>query len=125
MLLFVDPGCPAINDLISGLDYAYPNAVKVGGIAGQHSANHGSLFLGEETTVAYGDKASGPNHILPTNRRARFSSPLTAEAFRKVTSVLYYSEQRLRAQGEDIMAFAEVEQLQAHAKSIEARIRKN
>ena len=48
MLLFVDPGCPAINDLISGLDYAYPEAVKVGGIAGQHSASHGSLLLGDQ-----------------------------------------------------------------------------
>ncbi|MCP9790228.1 FIST N-terminal domain-containing protein [Vulcanococcus limneticus] len=45
MLLFVDPGCPAINDLISGLDYAYPGIAKVGGIAGQHSATHGSLFF--------------------------------------------------------------------------------
>ncbi len=45
MLLFVDPGCPAINDLISGLDYAYPGIAKLGGIAGQHSASHGSLFV--------------------------------------------------------------------------------
>ena len=45
MLLFVDPGCPAINDLISGLDYAYPDASKVGGIAGQHNASHGSLLF--------------------------------------------------------------------------------
>jgi small ligand-binding sensory domain FIST len=48
MLLFVDPGCPTINDLISGLDYAYPQAVKVGGIAGQHSSSHGSLLLGDQ-----------------------------------------------------------------------------
>ena len=48
MLLLVDPGCPAINDLISGLDYAYPQAAKVGGIAGQHNASHGSLLLDEE-----------------------------------------------------------------------------
>lgn len=46
MLLLVDPGCPSINDLISGLDYAYPHALKVGGIAGQHSATHGSLLPG-------------------------------------------------------------------------------
>ena len=45
MLLFIDPTCNAINDLISGLDYAYPNAHKIGGIAGQHSAKHGSLLL--------------------------------------------------------------------------------
>ena len=50
MLLFVDPTCGAINDLISGLDYALPQTFKVGGIAGQHSAPHGSLLYsgGEE-----------------------------------------------------------------------------
>ena len=48
MLLFIDPGCPAINDLISGLDYAYPDAAKVGGIAGQHNASHGSLLFNEQ-----------------------------------------------------------------------------
>ena len=48
MLVFVDPVSPAINDLISGLDYACPGMPKVGGIAGQHSATHGSLLLGEE-----------------------------------------------------------------------------
>ncbi len=84
--------------------------------------NAGAMMLGAMTPVAVGDYFAGPNHILPTNRRARFSSPLTAEDFRKVTSVLYYSEQRLRAQGEDIMTFAEVEQLQAHAKSIAVRM---
>ena len=45
MLLFIDPGCPSINDLISGLDYAYPRVDKVGGIAGPHSASGGSLFF--------------------------------------------------------------------------------
>jgi small ligand-binding sensory domain FIST len=44
MLLLVDPTCGAINDLISGLDYALPQTFKVGGIAGQHSAPHGSLL---------------------------------------------------------------------------------
>jgi small ligand-binding sensory domain FIST len=48
MLLLVDPGCPAINDLINGLDYACPTAAKVGGLAGQHSAPHGSLLFGNE-----------------------------------------------------------------------------
>jgi small ligand-binding sensory domain FIST len=46
MLLLVDPTCDAINDLISGLDYALPHTFKVGGIAGQHSAPHGSLLYG-------------------------------------------------------------------------------
>lgn len=48
MLLLVDPSCPRINDLISGLDYACPEAVKLGGIAGQHSAPHGSLLFGDQ-----------------------------------------------------------------------------
>jgi len=49
MLLFIDPTCSSINDLISGLDYAYPNAHKIGGIAGQHSANHGSLLFDDSS----------------------------------------------------------------------------
>ena len=48
MLLLVDPSCPRINDLISGLDYACPEAVKLGGIAGQHSSPHGSLLFGDQ-----------------------------------------------------------------------------
>lgn len=48
MLLLVDPGCPAINDLVNGLDYACPAAAKVGGIAGQHSAPHGSLLFDDQ-----------------------------------------------------------------------------
>lgn len=47
MLLLVDPSCSRINDLISGLDYACPEAAKLGGIAGQHSAAHGSLLFAD------------------------------------------------------------------------------
>jgi small ligand-binding sensory domain FIST len=66
MLLLVDPGCPAINDLISGLDYAYPGAVKVGGIAGQHSASHGSLLFGDQVLEgAIGCLIAGPWRIDP------------------------------------------------------------
>jgi len=66
MLLFVDPGCPAINDLISGLDYAYPSAIKVGGIAGQHNASHGSLLLGDRVLEgAVGCLIGGPWRIDP------------------------------------------------------------
>jgi histidinol dehydrogenase len=84
--------------------------------------NAGAMMLGAHTPVAVGDYYAGPNHILPTNRRARFSSPLTAESFRKVTSVLYYSQERLRKDAEDIIALANVEELQAHARSIEVRL---
>jgi histidinol dehydrogenase len=82
----------------------------------------GAMMLGPMTPVAVGDYYAGPNHILPTNRRARFSSPLTAEDFRKVTSILQYSEERLKNDGKDIMTFAETENLQAHARSVEVRL---
>jgi small ligand-binding sensory domain FIST len=48
LLLLLDPGFSGINDLIAGLDYAWPRAAKLGGIAGPHSAPHGSLLLGEQ-----------------------------------------------------------------------------
>lgn len=48
MLLFIDPGCPNINDLISGLDYAYPQVDKLGGIASPHSASGGSLLFDDQ-----------------------------------------------------------------------------
>ncbi|MCP9775860.1 FIST N-terminal domain-containing protein [Cyanobium sp. WAJ14-Wanaka] len=50
MLLLVDPSCNAINDLINGLDYACPQATKIGGIASQHSSAHGSLLFGDKVT---------------------------------------------------------------------------
>jgi small ligand-binding sensory domain FIST len=51
MVLLVDPTCQAINDLISGLDYAFPDLAKVGGIAGPHSASHGSLLLDDRVVT--------------------------------------------------------------------------
>ena len=66
MLLFIDPGCPGINDLISGLDYAYPAAAKVGGIAGQHNASHGSLLVDDQVVGgAVGCLISGSWRIDP------------------------------------------------------------
>lgn len=83
--------------------------------------NVGCAVLGGGTSVAVGDYYAGPNHILPTGRRARFSSPLTAEDFRKVTSIISFSRQRLAASADDIIALATAEQLQAHARAVEIR----
>ncbi len=83
--------------------------------------NAGAIMLGAMTPVAVGDYYAGPNHILPTRRRARFSSPLTAEDFRKVSSILYYSKERLQRDAEDIITLARAEALQAHARSVEVR----
>lgn len=84
--------------------------------------NAGAVMLGGWTPVAVGDYYAGPNHILPTGRRARYQSPLSAEEFRKVTNILCYSRERLRADAEDIMTFAKAEGLEAHARAVEVRL---
>jgi histidinol dehydrogenase len=84
--------------------------------------NAGAVMLGAMTPVAVGDYYAGPNHILPTGGRARFSSPLTAEDFRKVTNVLSYSTERLRQAAPDIRRLAEAEGLTAHARAVEVRL---
>ncbi len=84
--------------------------------------NAGAIMLGGMTPVAVGDYIAGPNHILPTGRRARFASPLTADDFRKVTNYIYYSRSRLLQESEDIIKFAESEGLNAHAFSVKLRI---
>lgn len=83
--------------------------------------NAGAVMLGGMTSVALGDYYAGPNHILPTNRRARYSSPLTAEDFRKVTSILSYSHERLLKHADDVARLAEAEGLTAHARAVEMR----
>jgi len=83
--------------------------------------NAGAAMLGGMTSVAVGDYYAGPNHILPTGRRARFASPLTAEDFRKVTSIISYSRKRLLKDADDIIRFAQAEQLTAHANAVEIR----
>ncbi len=84
--------------------------------------NAGAVMLGAYTSVAMGDYFAGPNHILPTGRRARYASPLTAEDFRKVTSVISYSYERLMTDAADIRRLAEAEQLTAHANALEVRL---
>lgn len=83
--------------------------------------NAGCAVLGGGTSVAVGDYYAGPNHILPTGRRARFASPLTAEDFRKVTSIISFSPERMKAVGEDIIRLAKAEKLDAHARAVEIR----
>jgi histidinol dehydrogenase len=84
----------------------------------------GVVFLGDQTPNAVGDYLAGPNHVLPTGGRARFSSPLSAEDFRKATNVVRYSTKQLRAEADDIIAIAELEGLTAHANAIRVRLKK-
>ena len=83
--------------------------------------NAGAIFLGEYSSEPLGDYYAGPNHILPTNGTARFFSPLGADDFVKKSSIIYYSQEALKAAHRDIEAFAEAEGLTAHANSIKVR----
>lgn len=83
--------------------------------------NAGSVFLGNYSPEPLGDYFAGPNHVLPTSGTARFFSPLSVDSFVKKSSFIYYTEEALKADSEDIVRFAETEGLTAHANSIKVR----
>ena len=83
----------------------------------------GSIFLGNYSPVAIGDYFAGPNHVLPTEGTARFSSPLSVDDFIKRSSVINYTRARMESVADDVALFAEREGLTAHALSL--RLRKN
>lgn len=83
--------------------------------------NAGSVFLGKNCPEALGDYFAGPNHTLPTNGTARFSSPLSVDDFIKKTAFSYYTEDALKKVNEKIAYFAEKEGLHAHGKSATIR----
>ncbi|MBL8864205.1 MAG: histidinol dehydrogenase [Gemmataceae bacterium] len=85
----------------------------------------GAIFLGPFTPVALGDYAAGPSHVLPTGGTARFSSGLTANDFRKRTSILRFTRNGLRDISDDVVFFAKKEGLTAHAASVEQRANDN
>jgi len=82
----------------------------------------GSVFLGRMTPEAVGDYVAGPNHVLPTGRRARFSSGLSVLDFMKRTSFIQLDEAALHAIGPAAIALADAEGLPAHARSISVRL---
>lgn len=83
--------------------------------------NAGAIFIGEYSSEPLGDYFAGPNHVLPTNGTAKFFSALSVDDFIKKSSIVYYSKAALEPIHEDIIAFAEAEQLTAHANSIRVR----
>ena len=83
--------------------------------------NAGAIFIGEYSSEPLGDYFAGPNHVLPTNGTAKFFSALSVDDFIKKSSIVYYSKAALEPIHKDIIAFAEAEQLTAHANSIRVR----
>ncbi len=77
----------------------------------------GSVFLGRHCPEALGDYLAGPNHTLPTQGTARFSSPLSVDDFVKKTQYTYFTAEALSRVAEDVAAFARQEGLTAHARS--------
>ena len=82
----------------------------------------GAMFLGRFSSEALGDYCCGPNHVLPTSRTARFSSPLGVYDFQKRSSILYVSEAGAQTLGKVAAELAYGEGLQAHARSAELRL---
>jgi histidinol dehydrogenase len=83
----------------------------------------GAIFMGRRTCEALGDYCAGPNHVLPTSRTARFSSPLGVYDFQKRSSLIMVSEAGAQVLGKISMVLAEGEGLQAHARSAEYRVK--
>ena len=84
--------------------------------------NYGSLFIGEETTVAYGDKSSGPNHILPTGRSARYTGGLSVFKFLKVCTNQYMTPEASRNIAEVTERICKLEGMLAHAITAHSRL---
>ncbi|MCG6917573.1 MAG: histidinol dehydrogenase [Deltaproteobacteria bacterium] len=121
--------------LVSDLDTAFALANK---IAPEHLEllvekpfqllgkiqNAGAVFLGHHSPESVGDYFAGPNHVLPTAGTARFASGLSVDHFIKKTSVISYSSEALKRDAADIMRLAELEGLEAHARSVKVRLEK-
>lgn len=84
----------------------------------------GAIFLGKYTSESLGDYCAGPNHVLPTSRTARFSSPLGVYDFIKRSSLIEVSEAGAQMLGEIAAELAYGEGLQAHARSAEYRLQR-
>ena len=83
--------------------------------------NAGAIFVGHYSPEPLGDYFAGPNHVLPTSGTARFFSPLNVMDFVKKSSIVYYSQEKLKESYQDIARFARAEELEAHARSASIR----
>lgn len=85
---------------------------------------YGSLFLGEETTVAFGDKTSGPNHVLPTSGAARYTGGLSVHKFMKTVTWQRASRAAARPLAEATARISRLEGMEGHARSADIRLAK-
>jgi sulfopropanediol 3-dehydrogenase len=85
---------------------------------------YGSLFLGEETTVAFGDKASGPNHVLPTSGSARYTGGLSVHKFMKTVTWQRATREGAQSIAEATARISRLEGMEGHARSADVRLKK-
>ncbi len=116
-----------LDDAIDVANYIAPEHLELSVENAQQlakSVRHaGAIFLGRYTAEALGDYCAGPNHVLPTSRSARFSSPLGVYDFQKRSSLIGCSEQGAAELGKVASTLARGEGLVAHARSAEFRIK--
>jgi histidinol dehydrogenase len=116
----LDEACETVNKLApEHLEIIVENPMEMLGKI-RHA---GAIFIGRYSSEPVGDYFAGPNHVLPTNGTARFSSPLNVDDFQKKSSVILYSKKALMENGGKIAEFARMEGLEAHARAIETRLR--
>ena len=118
--------CETIEDAIAASNFIAPEHLEVltedpMALLSQFT-NAGAIFLGPWTPEAVGDYSAGPNHTLPTEGTARFSSPLSVDDFVKSSSVLSYSATALSAEAKDVTTLADTEGLWAHGQSVRMRM---
>ncbi|MDG1029779.1 MAG: histidinol dehydrogenase, partial [Alphaproteobacteria bacterium] len=86
--------------------------------------NYGSLFVGEETTVSYGDKCSGTNHILPTKGAAHYTGGLSVHKYLKIVTTQRMTREANREVGAAAARISRLEGMEGHARSADIRLRK-
>ena len=90
----------------------------------ENLSDYGSLFLGEETTVAYGDKVSGPNHVLPTNGAAHYTGGLSVGKFLKTVTWQRSTREANRSIGQACARISRLEGMEGHARTADVRLAK-
>lgn len=118
--------CENVEDAVAATNFIAAEHLEIltrdpHGLLGQIK-NAGAIFLGSWTPESVGDYSAGPNHTLPTEGTARFSSPLRVDDFVKVSSVLSYTAEALQAEADDVCTVADAEQLWAHAEAVRLRM---
>jgi len=118
---------PTIADAVKVSDMRAPEHLEIVTRDAEQVAgmirHAGAIFIGDHTPEPIGDYIAGPSHVLPTSGTARYASPLGVHHFVKRTSVIRYTEARLRADAPHVIALAMSEQLDGHAEAVRVRVR--